>query len=207
MYTASLINSYGHAWVTVFWIAWGISSLKTSSYMVCSIGNVREVCCADFGILPPLAILSWQILQITFKWLLIITNAEVHPNWAFQLQFAHHSNWYPSLEMLILSLGDLYKWPHGPANIYPLHMHTDELIPIKDFLILNITSTNMYAVRALFNHLQWHYHGVPWPSVTLPSSDLLNHLVKRINEASVRWYEKFVVSLSVQLQERIRTGG
>ena len=39
--------------------------------------------------------------------------------------------------------------------------------------------------RALYKHLQWKYHGVPWPSVLLSPIDLTSHLVKRINEASV----------------------
>lgn len=40
--------------------------------------------------------------------------------------------------------------------------------------------------RAVYRHFEWRYHGNPWPSVTLPVSDLLLYLVKRINEASVR---------------------
>lgn len=39
--------------------------------------------------------------------------------------------------------------------------------------------------RALHRHLESRYHGIPWPSVTVPCSDLLNLLIKRINEASV----------------------
>ena len=42
-----------------------------------------------------------------------------------------------------------------------------------------------YPVRALYHHLEWRYHGVPWPSVTLPFIDVLDHMIKRINEASV----------------------
>ncbi|XP_065889903.1 FAD-dependent oxidoreductase domain-containing protein 2-like isoform X3 [Dysidea avara] len=41
-----------------------------------------------------------------------------------------------------------------------------------------------YTARALYKHLQWKYHGVPWPSVLLSPIDLTSHLVKRINEAS-----------------------
>ena len=40
-------------------------------------------------------------------------------------------------------------------------------------------------VRALFRHLEWRYQDVPWPYVTMPSTDLPNYMLKRINEASV----------------------
>ena len=33
--------------------------------------------------------------------------------------------------------------------------------------------------------MEWRYHGVPWPFVTLSPVDLVVHFVKRINEASV----------------------
>ena len=46
----------------------------------------------------------------------------------------------------------------------------------------------MHPVRALYHHLEWRYHGVPWPSVTLPYIDVLDHMIKRINEASVSQY-------------------
>ena len=39
--------------------------------------------------------------------------------------------------------------------------------------------------QALFRHLEWRYHGVPWPSVSLTPVDLVSHFVKRMNEASV----------------------
>jgi thioredoxin reductase len=41
-----------------------------------------------------------------------------------------------------------------------------------------------YTARALYHHLEWKYHGSPWPSVSVPVTDLLHVLVKRINEAS-----------------------
>ena len=39
--------------------------------------------------------------------------------------------------------------------------------------------------RALNRHLEWKYEGVPWPSVSMLSTDLPNYMIKRINEASV----------------------
>ena len=41
------------------------------------------------------------------------------------------------------------------------------------------------SARALHRHLQWRYHGLPWPSILLDPIDLISHFVKRINEASV----------------------
>ena len=51
-----------------------------------------------------------------------------------------------------------------------------------DVLFMWITIS---LVRALFRHLEWRYHRVPWPSTTLPVIDLFEHVLKRINEASV----------------------
>ncbi|XP_072035776.1 FAD-dependent oxidoreductase domain-containing protein 2-like [Amphiura filiformis] len=41
-----------------------------------------------------------------------------------------------------------------------------------------------YTARALHNILEWRNHQVPWPSVRQPITELLNHIIKRINEAS-----------------------
>ena len=46
-------------------------------------------------------------------------------------------------------------------------------------------SDNSTLARALFKHMEWRYHEVPWPFVTLSPVDLVAHFVKRINEASV----------------------
>ena len=42
-----------------------------------------------------------------------------------------------------------------------------------------------YNTRSLFRHLEWKYHQVPWPFVTLAATDLTDHIIKRVNEASV----------------------
>ena len=42
-----------------------------------------------------------------------------------------------------------------------------------------------YTTRSLFRHLEWKYHQVPWPSVTLDATDLTDRIIQRINEASV----------------------
>lgn len=41
-----------------------------------------------------------------------------------------------------------------------------------------------YTARALFHLLEWRYHSVPWPSITESNSQLINHILKRINEGS-----------------------
>ncbi|OWF55933.1 FAD-dependent oxidoreductase domain-containing protein 2-like [Mizuhopecten yessoensis] len=41
-----------------------------------------------------------------------------------------------------------------------------------------------YTARALHHLMEWRYHQVPWPSTTGPITQLLTHIIKRINEAS-----------------------
>lgn len=41
-----------------------------------------------------------------------------------------------------------------------------------------------YTARALFRLLEWRYQHVAWPSVTAPTSELLTHILRRLNEAS-----------------------
>ncbi|XP_066293105.1 FAD-dependent oxidoreductase domain-containing protein 2-like [Branchiostoma lanceolatum] len=41
-----------------------------------------------------------------------------------------------------------------------------------------------YTARAMFHLLEWRNHGVPWPSVSLPITQLLSTIVKRLNEGS-----------------------
>jgi hypothetical protein len=38
--------------------------------------------------------------------------------------------------------------------------------------------------RALHHLLEWRNEQVPWPSVTLPVTELMSLILKRINEAS-----------------------
>ena len=51
--------------------------------------------------------------------------------------------------------------------------------------MFDIANYSLISARALFKHMEWRYHGVPWPSVSLSPVDLVSHFVKRINEASV----------------------
>jgi hypothetical protein len=41
-----------------------------------------------------------------------------------------------------------------------------------------------YTTRALHRILEYRNHGVTWPHVTLPATELVPTIVKRINEAS-----------------------
>ena len=41
-----------------------------------------------------------------------------------------------------------------------------------------------YTVRALSRYLEWRNHGVPWPYFTGHIKDLMNHIIRRLNEAS-----------------------
>lgn len=49
-----------------------------------------------------------------------------------------------------------------------------------------------YTTRSLFRHLEWRYHQVPWPYVTLAATDVTDHIIQRINEASAL-YQMFGV--------------
>ena len=53
------------------------------------------------------------------------------------------------------------------------------------FLFLSLSLYCSTPARALYRHLEWKYEGVPWPSVSMPSTDLPNYMIKRFNEASV----------------------
>ena len=58
-----------------------------------------------------------------------------------------------------------------------------------------------YTVRALHRLLEWRNHGVKWPSVTLPYTGLMDYMVKRMNEMSVRLVSRvWSVCLHYKLQ-------
>ena len=41
------------------------------------------------------------------------------------------------------------------------------------------------TARALSRHLEWRYHGNQWPHRTIAATELVYHMTRRINEASV----------------------
>jgi len=41
-----------------------------------------------------------------------------------------------------------------------------------------------YTTRTLHRYLEWRYEGVQWPATVVPAKDLLNFIIKRLNEAS-----------------------
>ncbi|KAL4240447.1 FAD-dependent oxidoreductase domain-containing protein 2 [Mactra antiquata] len=53
-----------------------------------------------------------------------------------------------------------------------------------------------YTAQALSRLLEWRYHGNKWPSITAPISQLLTHIIRRINEASGS-YQMFSVLADV----------
>jgi hypothetical protein len=58
-----------------------------------------------------------------------------------------------------------------------------------------------YTARALFRILEARYQAVPWPTVRLPITELINHIIKRINEASGT-YQMFGVLTDVIILHR-----
>ncbi|XP_041473338.1 FAD-dependent oxidoreductase domain-containing protein 2-like [Lytechinus variegatus] len=49
-----------------------------------------------------------------------------------------------------------------------------------------------YTTQALHKLLEWRYHNKPWPSIRLPMMELLDRLIRRLNEAS-GLYQMFYV--------------
>uniref|UniRef100_A0A8C4QYC6 FAD-dependent oxidoreductase domain containing 2 n=1 Tax=Eptatretus burgeri TaxID=7764 RepID=A0A8C4QYC6_EPTBU len=61
-----------------------------------------------------------------------------------------------------------------------------------------------YTTRAVHRLLEYRTHGVPWPSIRLPISQLFNTIVRRINEASGP-YQMFSVLADVILLKKNAT--
>lgn len=59
----------------------------------------------------------------------------------------------------------------------------------------------MLTAQALSRLMEWRYHGNKWPSVTAPISQLLTHILRRINEAS-GMYQMFSVLADVAILNR-----
>lgn len=88
--------------------------------------------------------------------------------------------------------------PKGRAKKYPAIKHNYESTDYKGMFVAGTASHSLdfrksaggfihgfrYTGRALFRLLEWRYHSVPWPSVTAPTTQLLTHILRRINEAS-----------------------
>ncbi|XP_030840170.1 FAD-dependent oxidoreductase domain-containing protein 2 [Strongylocentrotus purpuratus] len=51
-----------------------------------------------------------------------------------------------------------------------------------------------YTTRVLHHLLEWRYHSVPWPSIRLPMMELLDRVVRRLNEASGLYQMFYVLS-------------
>lgn len=55
-----------------------------------------------------------------------------------------------------------------------------------------------FAARALHQILEWRNHKVTWPYITVPLTELVNVIIKRINEASVSWWNIPTRSMIIQ---------
>lgn len=63
---------------------------------------------------------------------------------------------------------------------------------------ITISFVCIVSARALSKLLENRYHQVPWPSTTAPLSQILNMVLKRINEASGT-YQMFDVLADVMI--------
>lgn len=53
--------------------------------------------------------------------------------------------------------------------------------------------------------MEWRNHEVTWPHITVPVTELLNVIIKRINEASVRFELSTCADLRKPLQKGLVT--
>lgn len=60
---------------------------------------------------------------------------------------------------------------------------------------------SLYVARALHRMLEWKNHQVPWPCHKAPTSELLTHIIKRINEASGIYQMFFMLGDVIILQK------
>lgn len=88
--------------------------------------------------------------------------------------------------------------PKGRAKKYPSIKHNYESAEHPGMFFAGTASHSLdfrksaggfihgfrYTARALFRLLQWRYHSMPWPSITAHTSQLLTHILRRLNEAS-----------------------
>ena len=103
------------------------------------------------------------------------------------------THWTTGLQLVALFMDSdipvsyMYVYSNGTLVSYVYSNGT----PVS-YVYCNVTKMNkngqqflVSLARALYNHLEWHYHGNPWPSVSVGAVELVYHLTRRINEASV----------------------
>ncbi|CAG0916793.1 unnamed protein product [Notodromas monacha] len=92
---------------------------------------------------------------------------------------------------------DSQQIPFGKAPKYPAIRYDYQSWVTRDLYFAGTNSHSVdfrkaaggfihgfrYTARALHKILEYRYHGIPWPAKTFPVTQLLNMLVKRINEA------------------------
>ena len=127
-------------------------------------------------------------------------NQQIETLWCVHLPFTH-SRYQAPASLFVL-------WANGLKSLCCVNVHIiqksfhkiltcmactvtftsficNRVVTEASWLRHSTCSKFLYPVRALYRHLEWRYHSVPWPSVTLPFIDFLDHMIKRINEASV----------------------
>lgn len=55
----------------------------------------------------------------------------------------------------------------------------------KSHLLFSNRWFGSFTARALHHVMEWRNHKVTWPRITVPITELVNVIIKRINEASV----------------------
>ncbi|XP_069766057.1 FAD-dependent oxidoreductase domain-containing protein 2 [Narcine bancroftii] len=106
----------------------------------------------------------------------------------------------------------------GRLSKYPLVKATYEAENLPGMFIIGTASHSVdyrkaaggfvhgfrYTARAVHRLLEHRYHGVHWPTIALPISQLINVIIKRINEAS-GIYQMFSVLADIVLLQKNAT--
>lgn len=72
----------------------------------------------------------------------------------------------------------------------------DHLITLKCKVFL-ISFFFLHTARALHRVLEWRNHQVTWPHITVPITEVINVIIKRINEASVSFKIFYICTTSI----------
>ncbi|CAL1532638.1 unnamed protein product [Lymnaea stagnalis] len=105
--------------------------------------------------------------------------------------------------------------PPGKAKKYPAINHAYESIDFPGLFVAGTASHSLdlrksaggfihgfrYTSQALSRLLEWRYEGVRWPSTTVPLDQVLNLVVKRLNEGS-GFYQMFGILGDVLIIDR-----
>ncbi|XP_059155814.1 FAD-dependent oxidoreductase domain-containing protein 2-like [Physella acuta] len=107
--------------------------------------------------------------------------------------------------------------PVGKAKKYPAITHAYESVDLPGLFVAGTATHSLdfrksaggfihgfrYTTQALHRLLEWRYEGVTWPSATYPLHQLLNVIIKRLNEGS-GFYQMYGILGDVALIDRAR---